>query len=135
MDDQQQPNGTRQANDGVFPLITNQYEMTLEEVLRACKRQPLIEKRFSQFKSDFEVAPIYLKEVTRIQAMLAVYFFALMLQTLLERELRHALEHSEYDSLPLYPEHGACRAPTTRRIVDIFETVRRHELTGGDGRY
>jgi transposase len=121
-----------QATDGVFPLITNQHEMTPEEVLRAYKRQPLIEKRFSQFKSDFEVAPVYLKEVTRIQAMLAVYFFALMLQTLLERELRSALQDSEYDSLPLYPEYRACRAPTTRRIVDIFETVQRHQLTGGD---
>jgi transposase len=120
-----------QATDGVFPLITNQHEMTPEQVLRAYKRQPLIEKRFSQFKSDFEVAPIYLKEVTRIEAMLAMYFFALMLQTLLERELRQALENSEYESLPLYPEHRACRAPTTRRIVDIFETVQRHQLTGG----
>jgi hypothetical protein len=64
--------------------------------------------------------------------MLAVYFFALMLQTLLERELRSALQDSEYDSLPLYPEYRACRAPTTRRIVDIFETVQRHKLTGGD---
>lgn len=120
-----------QATDGVFPLITNQREMAAEEVLRAYRRQPLIEKRFSQFKSDFEVAPLYLKEVTRIQAMLAMYFFALMLQTLLERELRQALRDSEYDSLPLYPEHRACRAPTTRRILDIFETVQRHELTGG----
>lgn len=121
-----------QATDGVFPLITNQHEMPPEEVLRAYKRQPFIEKRFSQFKTDFEVAPIYLKEVTRIQAMLSIYFFALMLQTLLERELRHALQSSEYDSLPLYPEHRACRAPTTRRIVDIFETVQRHKLTGND---
>jgi transposase len=121
-----------QATDGVFPLITNQREMTPEEVLRAYKRQPLIEKRFSQFKSDYEVAPIFLKEVTRIQAMLSIYFFVLMLQTLLERELRHALQKSEYDSLPLYPEHRACRAPTTRRILDIFETVQRHDLTGGD---
>jgi transposase len=119
-----------QATDGVFPLITNQHEMAAEEVLRAYRRQPLIEKRFSQFKSDFEVAPLYLKEVTRIQAMLAMYFFALMLQTLLERELRQALRNSEYDSLPLYPEYRACRAPTTRRILDIFETVQRHELTG-----
>lgn len=120
-----------QATDGVFPLITNQHEMTPEEALRAYKRQPLIEKRFSQFKSDYEVAPIYLKEVTRIQSMLAIYFFVLMLQTLLERELRSALEDSEYDGLPLYPEYRHCQAPTTRRILDVFETVQRHELTGG----
>lgn len=120
-----------QATDGIFPLVTNQHKMTPEEVLRAYKRQPLIEKRFSQFKSDYEVAPVYLKEVTRIQSLLAVYFFALMLQTLLERELRSALADSEYDSLPLYPEYRDCRAPTTRRILDLFETLQRHELTGG----
>ena len=92
----------------------------------------MIEKRFSQFKSDFEVAPVYLKEVSRIQSLLAIYFFALMLQTLLERQLRSALEDSEYESLPLYPEHRDCAAPTTRRIIDIFETVQRHHVTGGD---
>jgi transposase len=123
-----------QATDGVFPLITNQHEMAAGDVLRAYRRQPLIEKRFSQFKSDYEVAPLYLKEVTRIQAMLAVYFFALMLQTLLERELRQSLRDSEYDSLPLYPEYRSCHAPTTRRIIDIFEPIQRHQLTGdGDG--
>lgn len=120
-----------QATDGVFPLITNQRDMAPEEVLRAYKRQPLIEKRFSQFKSDFEVAPVYLKEVSRIQALLAVYFFALVLQTLMERELRQAAAASEHDSLPLYPEHRACRRPTTRRLIDLFQTVQRHQLTGG----
>jgi transposase len=120
-----------EATDGVFPLITNQRDMPAEEVLRAYKRQPLIEKRFSQFKTDFEVAPVYLKEVTRIQSLLCIYFFVLMTQTLLERELRHALEASQYDSLPLYHEHRPCKAPTTRRILDVFETVQRHKLTGG----
>lgn len=121
-----------QISDGVFPLITNQSDMPPVEVLRAYKRQPLIEKRFSQFKSDFEVAPVYLKEVSRIQSLLAIYFFALMLQTLLERQLRSALKDSEYDNLPLYPEHRDCAAPTTRRIIDIFEPVQRHHVTGGD---
>jgi len=120
-----------EVTDGVFPLITNQRDMPAEEVLKAYKRQPLIEKRFSQFKTDFEVAPVYLKEVTRIQSLLCVYFFVLMTQTLLERELRQSLEASQYDSLPLYPENRPCRAPTTRRILDIFETVQRHKLTGG----
>jgi transposase len=121
-----------QATDGVFPLITNQRDMSAEEVLRAYKRQPLIEKRFSQFKSDFEVAPVYLKEASRIQSLLSVYFFALMVQTLLERELRRALAESEYDGIPLYPEQRTCHAPTTRRVLDVFDTVQRHRLTGGD---
>jgi transposase len=114
--------------DGVFPLISNVPEMSPEALLRAYKRQPLIEKRFSQFKTDFEVAPVYLKEVSRIQSLLCVYFFVLLVQTLLERELRSAMSEAELESLPLYPERRKCRAPTTRRVLDLFEPVQRHEL-------
>ena len=49
-----------EACDGIFPLISNVKEMTAEEVLRAYKRQPIIEKRFSHLKTDFSVAPVYL---------------------------------------------------------------------------
>jgi transposase len=117
-----------QTTDGVFPLITNDREMTPEDVLRAYKRQPLIEKRFSQFKTDFEVAPVCLKEVSRIQALLCIYFFALVVQTLLERHVRHAMADANEQALPLYPEGRACRAPTARRVFDVFESVQRHEL-------
>jgi len=117
-----------QTTDGVFPLITNDREMTPEDVLRAYKRQPLIEKRFSQFKTDFEVAPVCLKEVSRIQALLCIYFFALLVQTLLERHVRHAMADAKEQALPLYPEGRACRAPTARRVFDVFESVQRHEL-------
>ena len=44
-----------QREDGVFPLLTNDRELSAEEVLRAYKRQPLIEKHFSQFNTDFAV--------------------------------------------------------------------------------
>lgn len=117
-----------EATDGIFPLISNVSEMTAEEILRAYKRQPIIEKRFSQFKTDFAVAPIYLKSVTRIQGLMAVYFLALIVQTLLERELRQAMERAKIDSLPLYPEERACRHPTARKVIDLFEGIQRHEL-------
>jgi len=117
-----------EQTDGVFPLITNVPEMSPEALLRAYKRQPLIEKRFSQFKTDFEVAPVYLKEVSRIQSLLSVYFFVLLVQTLLERELRDAMSEAELQSLPLYPERRKCCAPTTRRVLDLFEPVQRHKL-------
>jgi hypothetical protein len=35
---------------------------------------------------------------------------------------------AEEESLPLYPEDRACRAPTTRRVLDVFEVIQRHEL-------
>lgn len=119
--------------DGVFPLLTNSAELGAEEVLRAYKRQPIIEKRFSQLKTDFVVAPVYLKEVSRIEALLCVYFMVLVLQTLLERELRKAMQDAKLASLPLYPEGRACRRPTTRRVIDALAPLTRHRLVTDDG--
>ncbi|HUT61394.1 MAG TPA: IS1634 family transposase [Phycisphaerae bacterium] len=118
-------------SDGIFPLITNVADLTELELLKTYKRQPTIEKRFSQLKTDFEVAPVYLKAVHRIQAMLSVYFFALLLEALLERELRAAMQRKGAESLPLYPEGRACRWPTARRVFDLFEPVQRHTLQHG----
>lgn len=117
------------AGDGVFPLVTNVRDFSALDALLAYKRQPVIEKRFSQLKTDFTVAPVYLKNVSRIQAMLCVYFFAMLVQTLLERELRTAMQAAEIASLPMYPERRPCKRPTTRRLIEIFEPVQRHALT------
>jgi transposase len=117
------------AGDGVFPLITNLADWRAAEVLQAYKRQPIIEKRFSQLKTDFCVAPMYLKSVTRIVGLLAIYFFALMVQTLLERELRKAMAAKGIESIPLYPEGRPCKRPTTRRVLDIFEPIARHTIS------
>jgi transposase len=122
-----------EREDGVFPLLTNDRTLSAEEVLRAYKRQPLIEKRFSQFKTDFVVAPIYLKDVGRITGLLAVYFFALVVQTLLERELRAAMKAAGIKSLPLYPEDRPCARPTTHRLIELFQPIQRHELCVDDG--
>jgi transposase len=114
--------------DGIFPLVTNETSVSAVDLLLAYKQQPMIEKRFSQLKTDFVVAPVFLKEVSRIQALLCVYFFALLTESLLERELRHAMAREGVESLPLYPEARACRRPTARRVIDLFEDVQRHEL-------
>jgi len=114
--------------DGIFPLVTNVTTMSALELLLAYKQQPMIEKRFSQLKTDFVVAPVFLKEVSRIQALLCVYFFVLLTESLLERELRRAMARAGVESLPLYPEDRACRRPTARRVIDLFEDVQRHEL-------
>jgi transposase len=117
--------------DGIFPLITNVVALSERDLLLAYKQQPRIETRFAQLKTDFAVAPVYLKETSRIQALLCVYFFALLVESLLERELRRAMDGAGIESLPLYPEGRACRRPTARRVIDVFEEVHRHELTEG----
>ncbi len=116
------------CGDGVFPLITNDDSLQELEMLLAYKSQPALEKRFSHLKTDFEVAPVYLKEASRIQALLCVYFLALLTESLLERELRRAMDRAAIESLPLYPEGRKCRRPTARRLIDLFEDMQRHSL-------
>jgi len=121
-----------QQCDGVFPLVTNVLELSEREVLLVYKRQPVIEKRFSQLKTDFRVAPVYLKDVSRIQSLLCVYFLVLLVEALLERELRQAMEREGLDSLPMYPEDRPCRRPTARRVIDLFDDIYRHTLHSGE---
>jgi transposase len=122
-----------EREDGVFPLLTNDRKLSATEVLKAYKRQPLLEKRFSQFKTDFAVAPVFLKNVSRIQGLLAAYFFALLVQTLLERELRQAMARAGEATLPLYPESRPCARPTTHRLIEVFSSIQRHEVRVGEG--
>ena len=119
------------CGDGVFPLITNDTALTEQELLLAYKGQPSLEKRFTHLKTDFEVAPVFLKEASRIQAFLCVYFLALLTESLLERELRRAMDRRAIASMPLYPEGRKCGRPTARRVIDLFEDVQRHSLRVG----
>lgn len=122
------------VTDGSFPLVTNVDSLSEREVLDAYKKQPLVEKRFSQLKTDFEVAPVYLKEVRRIQALLCVYFFVLLVEALLEREMRRGMQREGIKSLPMYPEGRPCRRPTARRLIDVFQNVQRHTLVANKNR-
>jgi transposase len=120
--------------DGIFPLVTNDEHLDALAVLHAYKRQPQVEKRFEQFKTDFAVAPVFLKDVGRIEALFCVYFFVLLAESLLERELRRAMERERLPTLPMYPEGRPCRRPTARRLIDLFEPLQRHTLEDPSGR-
>ena len=73
------------------------------------------------------MAPVYLKGVQRVEALLAAYFFALMAEALMERELRRAMRKRGIESLPMYPEMRSCRRPTAQRVIELFATAQRHE--------
>jgi len=60
------------------------------------------------------VAPVVLEEASRIQALLCVYFVVLLVESLLEREVRRAMERSGDEDLPLYPS-PAPAAPDARK--------------------
>lgn len=119
-------------SDGMFPLITNDETLTGAELLAKYKYQPHLEKRFEQFKTVYNVAPVNLKKITRIEGLLCLYFLALLVQALIERELRRGMEREKITSLPIYPEDRECEAPTTGRILKLFEEVQVHRAWQGD---
>jgi hypothetical protein len=57
-----------------------------------------------------------------------LYFIALLVHALLEREVRLGMAKANISSLPLYPEERDCRAPSTERILDLFLPLQRHHL-------
>lgn len=115
-------------SDGMFPLLTNDRNLTVSEVFEAYKRQPKIEKRFQQAKTVHEIAPVLLKNEDRIEALFFLYFIALLVQTLIERELRNAMKREGIEALPLYPEERANKRPTADQILKLFSLVQRNVL-------
>lgn len=115
-------------SDGMFPLLTNDRSMTDAQVFEAHKRQPQIEKRFEQTKTVFELAPVLLKNEARIEALFFVYFLALLVQALIERELRQTMERQGIETLPLYPEERATHRPTAEQVFRVFSLTQRHIL-------
>ncbi|MFZ2225565.1 MAG: IS1634 family transposase [Candidatus Deferrimicrobium sp.] len=114
--------------DGIFPLLTNDENLPAADVLEKYKYQPQLEKRHEQLKTVRAVAPVLLKSVTRIEALLMVYFLALLVDALIEREMRRAMKAARIPSLPLYPEDRLCRAPTTDRLIEILGDLRSNVL-------
>ena len=115
-------------SDGMYPLLTNDRELSNAQFLDAHKRQPTIEKRFEQVKSVFEIAPVLLKSESRIEALFFVYFLTLLVQALVERELRLGMLKARIEDLPIYPEDRPTRHPTAEQVFRLFSLAQRQVL-------
>ena len=89
----------------------------------------MIEKRFEQLKTVLAVAPVFLKNEGRIEALFTLYFLALLVHALIERALRLAMKRAAIGQLPLYPEQRQCVHPTTEQVLRLFSLAQRHILT------
>ena len=108
-------------SDGMYPLMTNDRKLSAAEILQAHKGQPMIEKRFEQIKTVHEIAPVFLKDEGRIEALFTLHFLALLVGSLIERELRHAMKRDSIEELPLYPEQRLCARPSTEQILRLLK--------------
>lgn len=117
--------------DGVFPLLCTDKKLDSKDALQAYKYQPRLEKRFSQFKSIHNAAPLLFKKIERVEANMFAFFIALMIQSLLEREVRTKMPGEQLDSLPVYPEDREASHPTTAKLLKIFEGISTYKLMRG----
>jgi transposase len=119
--------------DGLFPLLSNDEALGLAEALGKYKYQPFVEKRHEQLKSVFDVAPVWLKSVRRVESLLWLYYVVELVQALVEREVRRHMEERGLESLALYPERRASAAPTAELVFHALEGQRRHRLLDEQG--
>ena len=118
--------------DGVFPLVSHGLEKSSRrEVLEVYKYQPYLEKRFSQIKTDLAISPVFLKTPSRAASLLDVYFIAIAVSSLMERDIRNAMAAAGIKKLPLYPEGRPTEAPTAQRVLEAFASVGWHEFRRG----
>jgi transposase len=108
--------------DGLFPLITNT-DLEAAEVLKKYKSQPFLEKRMYTKKTVLEVAPVFIKKVKRIEAILFLYFVALMIVSLIERKIRINMAKAKIEKLPILPQAMNTKKPTWNNIRYFFRNV------------
>ncbi len=109
--------------DGIFPLLCTDKSMSAKETLKAYKYQPRLEKRFTQFKSNHNAAPLLFKKIERIEANMFLFFISLILQALIERSIRKRIKYESITGLEVYPEERTTPYPTTNKVLNLFESI------------
>jgi hypothetical protein len=107
-------------------LLTNDRSLPPTQVLAAHKGQARVEKRFEQIKSVHEIAPVFLKNEARIEALFTLYFLALLVQALIQRPCGAKASRN-----CRCIRKAACRRPTTEQILRLFSLAERHTLLAG----
>jgi transposase len=101
--------------DGIFPLIADT-EFEACEVLRKYKNQSYLENRMYAQKTILEVTPIFIKKEHRIEAMLFLYFIALMIVSLIERKIRINMAGGPGNLLPGLRSNKRCQVSLSNRL-------------------
>jgi len=94
-----------------------------KDVVLIYKYQPYVEKRHALFKSELEVAPVFIKKPLRAAGLIHAAYLAMTVDALIERTLRAGMLREGIESLPILPEGRPTKTPTTARILEMFSDV------------
>jgi transposase len=109
--------------EGVYVVKTNQSrsKQPVVEVVRRYKEQSQVEKRISHIKGPLAVTPAFLENPQRIAGLLGVVVWALLIMSLMERQVRRGLQGKPMRGL--YPEGRPCQAPSGPTILGCFSSL------------
>lgn len=112
------------ASDGWYALLTNldPADADTAEVLHRYKGQEVVERRYGDFKGPLAVAPMFLHNNRRIEALITVICLALLIFCLVEREVRSQIA-PETTMVGIYPENRSVK-PTGRLIFAALAGMR-----------
>jgi len=90
-------------------------------ILAEYKSQICVEQRMHHLKGPLAVAPMFLEKPARIAGLLCIVVWALVVLSLMERQVRRSLEGKPMYGL--YPENRPSAAPTGPAILNAFSTL------------
>jgi len=90
-------------------------------ILAEYKSQICVEQRIHYLKGPLAVTPMFLEKPERIAGLLCIVVWALVVLTLMERQVRRSLEGKPMYGL--YPENRPSAAPTGPAILNAFSTL------------
>lgn len=115
------------ATDGWYALLSNLHpdEADPAEILRRYKNQPAVEQRYATIKGPLAVTPMFLQHNRRITALITVICLALLIFSLIERELRTNLAAQGHtDMAGFYAYDNRATRPTGRLILQALHDLR-----------
>ena len=115
------------ATDGWYALLSNldPTDADAAEVLRRYKGQSAVEQRYSTIKGPLAVAPMFLQTNHRITALITVICLALLIFSLIEREVRRQLtDQNRTDMVGFYAYDNRATRPTARLILQALHDLR-----------
>ena len=117
---------TEAAADGWYALLTpiNDAPSSTAAVLLHYKSQGAVERRYGDFKGPLAVTPVFVQKNSRVAALVQVICLALLVFSLIERQVRQALG-GDGKMTGLYPGNRRAR-PTARMILYALSGLELH---------
>ena len=116
--------------ESLFMLVSNDLNLTGEEILRQYKTQSSVEVKFQQFKSKHFANSLFVKKIERVESLMFMYLIGLQACTIIEHVIRRGLE-SENDFIVGRGKTKQYR-PTFRTIITRFRKIGR-QIINFDG--